>query len=166
MKRAGSNLVAGALLLLAFTWPSVGQAARSPASREVDFRTDDIRAQRVAKKILGKEISQDADMAPDSQFLGTAWVNVSDAASPDLFVMYGCSPTGNCGLYGYERTKSGWRLVLDSIAQRCWILSSSHSGRRDISASMHGSASESTLKTYWWRRNRYVRVSERNVFFK
>jgi hypothetical protein len=28
---------------------------------------------------------------------------------------------------------------------------------------MHGSATESTIKTYWWRDNRYVRVSLREV---
>jgi hypothetical protein len=30
---------------------------------------------------------------------------------------------------------------------------------------MHGSAIEGTVKTYWWRRNRYVRVSERDLVF-
>jgi hypothetical protein len=105
-------------------------------------------------------------VSPRAGQLLTAWVNVSHAKGPDLFVMYGCSPTGNCGLYGFERAKSGWRLVLDSLAQRCSILPSSHSGRRDISAYMHGSATDGTAKTYWWRKNRHVQVSEREIFFK
>jgi hypothetical protein len=80
--------------------------------------------------------------------------------------MYGCGPTGNCGLYGFEPVKNGWRLVLNSLAQRCSILSSTHGGRRDLSAYMHGSATEGTIKTYWWRENRYVRVSERDLTFE
>jgi hypothetical protein len=31
---------------------------------------------------------------------------------------------------------------------------------------MHASVNEGTLKTYWWRRNRYVRVSERDLIIK
>lgn len=82
-----------------------------------------------------------------------------------LFVTYGCSPTGNCSLHGFERSRRGWRPILDSIAQRCAFLPSSHGGRRDLVARMHGSATESTIKTYRWRKNRYVRVSVRDVTF-
>ena len=170
MKRAAFNVAIGPLLFLTSMWPSVGLAAAArearAASHEIDFRFDDIRGQHLAKKILAKEMAEEADMPSDFQSFRTAWVNVSDRQLPDLFVMYGCSATGNCGLYGFEPTKSGWRLALNSIAQRCWILRSSHGGRRDISAAMHGSATESTIKTYWWRKNRYVRVSERNVIYK
>jgi hypothetical protein len=83
-----------------------------------------------------------------------------------LFVLYGCSPTGNCGLYGFEPSNRGWRQVLDSIAQTCAVLPSSHGGRRDLSARMHGSATESTIKTYWWRKDRYVRVSVQEITFQ
>ena len=120
----------------------------------------------MAIEALGKDYSQEEDAPSGANWLGTAWVNVSAGGAPELFVMYGCSPTGNCGLYGYERTNGRWRLVLDSIAQSCAILPSSHDGRRDISAYMHGSADEGTLKTYWWRKNRYVRVSERDIISK
>ena len=170
MKRATFNAIMGSLLLLASTWLSVGQAAEArvgkSASYQVNFRNDDIRAQRVARKLLAKEIAQEEDDPSGADGLRTAWVNVSHAKALDLFVMYGCSPTGNCGLYGFERAKSGWRLVLDSLAQRCSILPSSHGGRSDISAYMHGSATEGTAKTYLWRKNRYVRVSERNVIYR
>jgi hypothetical protein len=30
---------------------------------------------------------------------------------------------------------------------------------------MHGSATEGIAETYWWRRNRYVRVSEGDLVF-
>ncbi len=170
MKRPVLNAIAEALLLLASTSPSVGGAfplpgAKSPA-HYVDFRFHDSRTQRLAKKLLAKEMAEEADMPSYFQNFRTAWVNVSDAKSPDLLVMYGCSATGNCDLYGFERTKSGWRRVLSGSAQMCWILPSLHGGRRDISVSLHGSATESTIENYWWRRNRYVRVSERNVIYK
>ena len=174
MKQTSFITMAGALMLLAPAWPSVGQpfplpGAKSPA-HYVDFRFHDGSAQRIAKKLLAKKIAgtvaEEAEMPPEMRSsLSTAWVNVSRAESPMLLVTYGCSATGNCDLYGFEHTKRGWRLVLNSLAQMCWILSSSHGGRRDISASMHGTATESTIKNYWWRKNRYVRVSERNVIY-
>ena len=167
MKAGVANTLMGSLLLLASTWSSVGQATAArgakSASHLVNFRDDDFQAQRIARKLLRKEIVQE-DSGLNS--IRTAWVNVSHDKAPELFVMYGCSPTGNCGLYGFEPVKSGWRLVLNSLAQTCSILPSSHGGQRDISARMHGSATESTIKTYWWRKNRYVRVSERELIFK
>jgi hypothetical protein len=170
MKRAGFNAIAGALLLFAPTSSSVGQPFALPgaksAARYVDFSFHDARTQHVAKKLLAREMAEEADWPPFAKSLSTAWVNVSDARPPLLLVMYGCSATGNCDLYGFERTGNGWRMVLNSLAQMCWTLSSSHGGRRDISASMHGSATEATIKNYQWRRNRYVRVSERNVIYK
>ena len=169
MKRAGYDAIAGALLLLAPTPPSAGQPFPLPgakSARYVDFSVDDFRAQRIARKSLAKEIAEEGGKPSDFQSFRTAWARVSDGASPYLFVRYGCSASGNCGLYGFERTGKGWRRVLNGSAQMCWILSSSHGGRRDISVSLHGSATESTIETYWWRMNRYVRVSERKVIYK
>jgi hypothetical protein len=170
MRAAAINLLLGSLLLLGSTTAleakSLARQVLKPASSEVNFRNDDLRAQRLAKKLLDKEFGKDEDMPPESELLRTAWVNVSRVRASDLFVMYGCSSTGNCGLYGFEPTKSGWRLVLDSLAQTCSVLPSSHGGRRDLSAYMHGDAIEGALKTYWWRKNRYVRVSERDLISK
>jgi hypothetical protein len=132
MKRAAFNAIMGSLLLLASTWPSVGQAAADRgaklASHLVDFRGDDLEAQLIARKMLRKEIAEtvveEADMPSELRSsLRTAWVNVSHAEAPMLLVTYGCSPTGNCDLYGFERATSGWKVVLNSIAQRCSILS-------------------------------------------
>ena len=167
MQRAGLNAIMGSLLLLVCTWSSIGSAragrGAKSVSAEVHFRDGDLRAQRIAKRLLAKEIAEEKDMPSELQTLWTAWVNVSHGGAPELFVMYGCSPTGNCDLYGFEPTQSGYRLILESLAQRCAILASSHGGRRDVSAYMHGSATDGTVKTYWWRKNRYVRVSERDL---
>ena len=125
-----------------------------PNRHEVQFRNGDHEAQLIARKLLGKENLQQGDL------LRTAWVNMSEGGGPALFVMFGCSPTGNCELNGFERARTGYRLVLDSLAQRCWILRSSHAGHRDLLAYTHGAAFEGTRKIYWWRGGRYVRVSE------
>jgi len=90
---------------------------------------------------------------------------VSEFGPPVLLVQYGCAAVGNCGLYGYEQSARGGRLILNSEAQTCVVLSSSHEGRHDLLASMHGSATEAGLKTYWWRNNRYVRASVRDVTY-
>ena len=170
MNRGSSKWPLRSLLLLASALSSAGQAAarveNGSGSRQVHFSGDDLRAQHIARKLLGEEITAEKDLPRGENTLWTAWVKVSHRKAPYLFVMFGCSPTGNCGLYGYERTNSRWREILNSDAQMCSILPSSHGGRRDISAYMHGSATEGTLKTYRWRRNRYVRVSERDVIFK
>ena len=164
MKHPRFATLVGLLFALAASWSSIALAAEGvgagPGSREIEFRSDDPQGQRIARKVLAKEIAYD-EASPGSHLLSTAWVNLSDPKSPTLLVMYACSATGNCGLSGFERGKRGWRLVLDSNAQSCAILPSSHGGRRDLSASMHGSATESAIKTYWWRGNRYVRVSVR-----
>ncbi|MXO61300.1 hypothetical protein GRI89_17280 [Altererythrobacter salegens] len=167
MKAGFANTLFGALLLLAFLCFSFGQASMArgagSAAQSIDFRQDDFQAQRIARKLLRREI---AKYPSGSNWMRTAWVSVSPGETPTLFVMYGCSPTGNCGLYGFKRQKNGWKLVLNSIAQTCSILPSSHAGRHDISARMHGSAFQSTIKTYWWRKDRYVRVSERDLILK
>jgi hypothetical protein len=128
--------------------------AAGATHQEIQFSNDDQQAQLIARKLLGKENLEEGD------HLWTAWVNMSDGARPALFVMYGCSPTGNCELNGFERARTGYRLVLDSLAQRCWMLRSSHARHRDLSAYMHGDAFEGIRKIYWWRGGRYVRVSE------
>jgi hypothetical protein len=155
------------LLLLVSMWFPAGQAPAAsgakPTPRQVAFRDDDVHAPRIARQMLREEFGQQEDTGSGPDLLRTAWVNVSVRQPQILFVTYGCSPTGNCGLYGFEPTKSGWRLVLNSVAQTCSILPSVHAGRHDISAYMHGSATEGTVKTYWWRKNRYVRVSQHEL---
>jgi hypothetical protein len=167
MKFTGCKTLVSLLLLLGSPWPSFAAAGSGAplGSRPVDFRTDDPQGERLARTILAKEIAYAEGGWPGSLQLRTAWVKLSASKSPTFLVMYGCSATGNCGLAGFEHGRRGWRQVLDSDARDCAILRSSHGGRRDLSASMHGSATESTVKTYWWRGNRYVRVSEREVVF-
>ncbi len=173
MKHARVVATAFFLLLTHGAWPSVADGAVGPlrsgrpaqrahsASHKVRFRNDDPQGQRIAKKLLAKQIAGAAEDTSGTPTLRTAWVKISPSETPVLFVLYDCSPVGNCGLYGFERSNRGWRPILDSIAQTCSVLPSSHDGRRDLFASMHGSATESNVKIYWWRNSRYVRASVR-----
>lgn len=145
--------------------PSIRAPQAGPASREIEFGSDDAEAQRIARKLLAKEIAEEERYAAEVPKPRTAWVKISPSQPRALLVLHGCSPTGNCGLYGFERSDGGWRQILNSIAQTCALLPSSHHGRRDLVARMHGSATESAIKTYWWRESRYARVSVRNVTY-
>jgi len=140
---------------------AIGAMGTPPKSTEIKFRDDDPAAQAIANRVLAGNSSEEAKDPTDRTF--TAWAKISRSGAPTLFAMSGCSPVGNCGLYAFERSRGRWRLVLDSVAQQCSILWSSHQGRRDLSASMHGSATGSAIKTYWWKGTRYVRVSVRDV---
>ncbi len=170
MKRARTFAPFSALLWLTLALPPAADAAERNPSRpaiaaaptqEIKFVRDDAEAHRIAERLLSKQIAELGSADGEPPILWTAWVQIAQAKSTALLVMYGCSPVGNCDLYGFERSNNGWRLILRSIAQRCSLLPSSHGGRRDLMASIHGSATESTIKTYWWRQNRYVRVAER-----
>lgn len=160
MKASLFNIAAAVGIQLVLAAPAKATEANH---HEIQFRSDDHQAQLIVRKLLGKDDLQESDVGPGASFLRTAWVNLSVAGRPALLVMYGCSPTGNCQLSGFERRKTGYRLVLDSLAQRCWILRSSHGGHRDLAAYMHGDAFEGTRKIYWWRGGRYLRVSERDA---
>jgi hypothetical protein len=77
MKGGSSKTLVGSLLLVASMWCSVGQAAAvrgaKSASHLVNFRNDDVRAQRIARKMLRKEISEEQDMPSGLNSLLTAW---------------------------------------------------------------------------------------------
>lgn len=177
MHSAGAIATIASMLLLCSTWSSLADAATTPrpsslpatgspsTSHKVEFRDDDPQALRLARMLLAEKIRQNQRGAAEGPRLRTAWVRISDARTPALFVLHGCSPTGNCGLYGFERSDGGWRLILNSLAQTCSVLASSHEKRRDLEATMHGSATQSRIKTYRWQKSRYVRVSVRDVTF-
>ena len=166
MPDARVTLLVGSLLAVA--WLSVAGSQPQPrrdATHEIAFHTDDPEGQLIARKLLAKDFVDDKKYSPQVPVIWTAWVKLSESERPYLFVQFDCSGDGNCALLAYEPSKTRWRKVLDSIAQTCSVMGSSHLGRRDIRASMHGSAFDSMLKTYWWQANRSVRVSEKDISY-
>ena len=70
----------------------------------------------------------------------------------------GCSPTGNCPFWVFQRTRNRYKLILDGFGQTFTIQHARTNGYLDIVIAMHGSATESTLKIYRYERGRYRRV--------
>ena len=62
--------------------------------------------------------------------------------------MAGCSPTGNCMLWIFQKSPRGYRLLLKGEAQTFTIQPTTTGGFRDVVLSMHGSATDSSLTEY------------------
>lgn len=61
--------------------------------------------------------------------------------------------------------RDGYRVVLDGIGQTYAIRQTQTHGFRDIRLTMHGSATESTIKTYKFNGLRYLRSGCENLTF-
>jgi hypothetical protein len=75
----------------------------------------------------------------------------------------GCSPTGNCPFWIFEKETGGWRLLFDRAhpreAQTFMLRSTRTNGYRDLILSMHGSAYSSDLTIYHFRGGIYRAVA-------
>jgi len=75
----------------------------------------------------------------------------------------GCSPTGNCPFWIFEKQPNGWRLLFNRAhlpeAQTFIIRSTRTNGYRDLILSMHGSAFSSDLTIYHFRGGIYRAVA-------
>ena len=68
----------------------------------------------------------------------------------------GCSPTGNCRFWVFQKSDHEYRLLISLEAIQSFTLQPSRSnGFSDIVARMHGSATESTLRLLQYREGRY-----------
>jgi hypothetical protein len=68
----------------------------------------------------------------------------------------GCSPTGNCPFWVFQRVIGGYSLLLGSEAQIFRVQSNSTNGFRDIVLSRHSSAFESEVTEYKFNGTSYV----------
>jgi hypothetical protein len=68
----------------------------------------------------------------------------------------GCSPTGNCPFWVFQRVLGGYSVLLDSEAQIFRVQSNSTNGFRDIVLSRHSSAFESEVTEYKFNGTSYV----------
>ncbi len=76
-----------------------------------------------------------------------------------------CSPTGNCSILVLRSADGRYRVVLDGIGQSFTIRPDRTEGFRNIELTMHGSATESTVKTYKFNGSRYLRSACQDVHF-
>ena len=78
----------------------------------------------------------------------------------------GCSPTGNCSMLFLRPFRGGYRVVLDGIGQTYEVRRTQRHGFRDVQLRMHGSATESTVKTYKFNGTRYLRSGCQDLNFE
>jgi hypothetical protein len=71
----------------------------------------------------------------------------------------GCSPTGNCPLWVFQKTTQGYNLLLDAVSQSFTIERNRTNGYDDIVVAMHGSAFSSGLTVYQYRNGAYSGVA-------
>ena len=71
-----------------------------------------------------------------------------------------CSPTGNCAFWVFQKTTSGYRLILEKgAAQGFTIQPNRTNGYSDVVLTMHGSATEQGLYLYQFKQDRYRRAA-------
>jgi hypothetical protein len=71
-----------------------------------------------------------------------------------------CSPTGNCTFWVFQKTPSGYRLILEKgAAQGFTIQPNRTSNYSDLVLTMHGSATEQGLYVYQFKRDHYQRAA-------
>ena len=71
----------------------------------------------------------------------------------------GCSATGNCSFWIFQKDSSGYQMLLEADAiQTFTIQPTSNNGFRDIVLKMHGSATDSTLTEYQYKGGVYHEV--------
>src|SRR5262245_48204554 len=67
-----------------------------------------------------------------------------------------CSPTGNCSFWIFQKSGTGYKLLLSKRAiQTFTIQNGQTSGYYDVVLGMHGSATEQGLTVYQFRDGRY-----------
>jgi hypothetical protein len=66
-----------------------------------------------------------------------------------------CSPTGNCSLWVFQKTRGNYKLLLEGFGQTFTIQKTSTRGYRDIVVAAHSSAAVSGLTNYRYRDGAY-----------
>ena len=70
----------------------------------------------------------------------------------------GCSATGNCPFWVFQKAGKGYRLVLEGNGQAFTIQPNRTHGYSDVVVRAHGSATQSGLSEYKYNSGRYVRA--------
>jgi hypothetical protein len=80
----------------------------------------------------------------------------SEVIAQGTFQEGGCSPTGNCRFWIFQKSGHEYKLLIAQEAIQSFTLQPTHSnGFRDIVVRMHGSATDSTLKLLQYRDGTY-----------
>lgn len=114
---------------------------------------------------LGRKLPDDSQSPTGNALVDTVRLGRADENDLVLTDRSSCSPTGNCSILVLRPAQGRYRVVLDGIGQTYTIKRARTKGFRNIELSMHGSATESTIKAYKFNGSRYVRAGCYNVIF-
>ena len=93
-----------------------------------------------------------------------SFVDLNSDGTPEVIaqgfsIQSGCSPTGNCPLWIFQKKTKGYIVLLDAISQSFTVERNRTNGYRDIVISMHGSAFSSGLNVYKYQEGVYNGVA-------
>jgi hypothetical protein len=114
---------------------------------------------------IGRKLHADSETSMGSTLVDTVHLGPKNEDDLVLTDRSGCSPTGNCSMFVLLATQSRYRVVLDGVGQMYTLKRARSKGLLNIELSMHGSATESTIKGYKFNGSRYLRVSCYNEIF-
>jgi len=132
-----------------------------PASQ----RTAIVAALKRWDRQLGRKPSADSQASTGNALVDTVHLGPTEEIDLVLTERFSCSPTGNCSILVLRPAQGRYRVVLDGIGQTYTIKQARTKGFRNVELSMHGSATESTIKAYKFNGSKYLRASCYNVIF-
>ena len=95
-------------------------------------------------------------MSSETRILVTKLGGKSNVIAQAVGEDSGCSPTGNCPIWVFEKTPSGYRVILDAQAIQTFTIQHSRTnGYLDLVLGQHGSAFERELHVYRFQNGSY-----------
>jgi hypothetical protein len=143
---------------------SPGSATPQPVARPKKGEKPNL-GKEVVQQLVGQLNLQECTspmreglLAPDQNFAPEEF-DLNADRTPEVVIKGKeclCSPTGNCSFWIYRRGGSGYHELLEAEGvHRYHFLSSRSHGYRDLVASMHGSAYDSTVFLFRFDGKRY-----------
>jgi hypothetical protein len=139
------------------------------AAEEVSFQRPDTRTATLLPKLLRDELTRRGSgyeyNSEASEVAETAWVKLSEAKPPYLFIMLhgsGYCGSGGCAIYGFRKTKGGWRRIYFHFGgEGIELLNTTTDGHRDIRQDEPAGEGRMVEVTSRWNGSSYRADAER-----
>lgn len=107
------------------------------------------------------EIKSEKQLAEAALDTRIKMIDLNHDGTPEVVAqgMAGCSPTGNCSFWVFEKTPRGYKLLLNGFGQTFTVEKASTNGFRDIVVSTHDSAFDSMITVYRYKGGSYHDVA-------
>lgn len=151
-------------------WHQSEDLSEAPALKDAKMPDSDRAAlAKAMEAYIGPPDGRDPEMATEDQ-VKTAVLNASvkilalnqgEKAPSEVVVQIGhyCSADGNCSMWFFRKTPTGYKLLIDSIGESFTVQKTTTNGFQDLVVAMHSSAIEMWLKVYRYARGRYWRAA-------